>query len=386
MIRRALLAGVTALAVTGCGTPGDNLDAMESPVLEQPLDAGAPVTEAWGYDIGAAGSLNERLQVAVANGRAFVASGDGMLVALDAETGEPIWRRELDRPLSGGPAAGEGLVVIGSREGRLFGLSAENGETLWTSVLTSEVLAPADIGQGVVVVRTNDGKLFALEPDTGERRWVYDRNVPSLSLRGHSSPVLVGGGVVAGFDNGRLAALTLDEGTPVWEATIGVSQGRTELERMVDIDADPVIDGTDVYAASYQGRVAALNLRNGRIAWARDISAHSGLTADESRVYVSDEQGRIWALDRATGASVWRQDALAGLEITGPVQFGDYIVVGAGDGNLYWLSRRDGTIVDRRNVGDARIRVTPTVAGDRLYAIDLEGQVQTWELAGEQKR
>jgi outer membrane protein assembly factor BamB len=380
VIRAAALATVASLAVAGCGTPADDLDALDAPVLEQPVAAEAPVSELWSYDVGPAGSLNERLQVAVADGRAFVASGDGVLVALDAASGEPLWRRNLERPLSGGPAAGDGLVVIGSREGELFGLSADNGETLWSATLSSEILAPADIGQGVVVVRTNDGRLFALEPESGARRWVYDRNVPPLSLRGHSSPVLVGGGVVAGFDNGRLAALTLDEGTPVWEATIGVPQGRTDLERMVDIDADPVIDGTDVYAASYQGRLAALDLRTGRIGWAREISVHSGLTVDESRVYVSDDQGYIWALDRATGASVWRQDALSGLEITAPVVFGDHVVVAAGDGNLYWLSRRDGSIIDRRNLGDARIRTAPTVAGDRLYAIDLEGEVRAWEL------
>ncbi len=375
-----MLAGFSAVAVAGCGTPADDLGAMDSPPLEQPPDVGAPVIEGWSYDVGAAGSLNERLEVAVVDGRAFVASGSGTLAALDAETGEQVWLRELDSPLSGGPAAADGLVVVGSREGRLFGVSAEDGATLWTSLLTSEVLAPADIGQGVVVARSNDGRLFALEPDSGERRWLYDRNVPSLSLRGHGSPVLVGGGVVAGFDNGRLAALTLDEGTPVWEATIGVAQGRTDLERMVDIDADPVIDGTDVYAASYQGRIAGLDLRDGRIGWARDVSVHSGLTVDESRVFASDDQGRIWALDRATGASIWRQDALAGLETTGPVQFGEHIVVGAGDGNVYWLSRPDGMIIDRRNDGGARIRVTPTLAGDRLYAIDLEGRVQTWRL------
>jgi outer membrane protein assembly factor BamB len=381
VIRAAALATVASLAVAGCGTPADDLDALDAPVLEQPVAAEVPVSEVWSYDVGPAGSLNERLQVAVADGRAFVASGDGVLVALDAASGEPLWRRNLERPLSGGPAVGDGLVVIGSREGELFGLSADNGESLWSATLSSEILAPADIGQGVVVVRTNDGRLFALEPESGARRWVYDRNVPPLSLRGHSSPVLVGGGVVAGFDNGRLAALTLDEGTPVWEATIGVPQGRTDLERMVDIDADPVIDGTDVYAASYQGRLAALNLRTGRIGWAREISVHSGLTVDESRVYVSDDQGRVWALDRATGASVWRQDALSGLEITAPVVFGDHVVVAAGDGNLYWLSRRDGSIVDRRNLGDARIRTAPTVAGDRLYAIDLEGEVRAWELS-----
>ncbi len=371
---------VALLALAGCGTPADDFGAPGFPAVSDSELTGVEAMAGWRQQVGVAGAPNDRLQPAVAEGRVFVADGGGDVYAFQAEDGAPIWRRSLDAPLSGGPAASDELVVIGSRDGRVFGLSAEDGEIRWEAEVSSEVLAPADIGQGVVAVRISDGRLLLLEADSGERRFAYDRDVPALSLRGHSAPVLVGGGVVAGFDDGRLAALRLDEGEVAWEVSAGVAQGRTELERMVDVDADPVVDGTDVFAASYQGRLAAFDLRSGDTDWSRDVSVHAGLTVDRERLYATDDRGRIWSMDRATGGSVWRQDALAEVEPTAPVRFGEHLVVGAADGNLYWLALDDGSVLDRREVGDSRLAVAPVVAGVRIYALSLGGQLATWHL------
>lgn len=366
--------------LTACGTPPDSIDPRSTPALGPGQFAGVDVERSWMRSLSPAYAPDLRLAPAVDGDRVFVASAKGRIMALDAASGESIWRRDLDASLSGGPAVGEGMVVIGSRKGQVFALSSEDGELLWTSGATSEVLAPAAIGQGVVAVRMNDGRLFALEPDSGERRWIYDRNVPALSLRGHSRPVLVGGGVVAGFDNGRLAALTLEDGTPVWDVAVGAGRGRTDLERMTDIDGDPIVDGQDVFAASYQSRVAALDLREGRIAWSRDISSAHGIIVDDERVYVTDDRGRIWSLDRRTGASVWRQDGFEGYAITAPARFGDHLVVASEDGYVYWLDLDDGELVDRRGTGDSRIEAAPVVSGDRLLVQSLGGEVMSWRL------
>lgn len=379
MMRALTLVGLLML-LAACGTPKDPIDARPPPTLGPGQFAGADVVAGWTYQLRPNAVPDLRLAPTLDGDRVFLASGDGTVAALDADTGERIWRRRLDAALSGGPAAGDELVVIGSRGGRVHALSADTGETLWISGVTSEMLAPAAIGQDVVVIRLNDGRLFALEPESGERRWIYDRNVPALSLRGHSRPVLVGGGVVAGFDNGRLAALTLDDGTPVWDVAVGTARGRTDLERMTDIDGDPVVDGQEVFAASYQSRVASLGLREGRIAWSREISSSRGLTVDRERVYVSDDSGRIWSLDRRTGASVWRQDALEGYAITAPVRFGNHLVVASEDGYVYWLALADGELVDRRGPGSSRIDAPPVLSGDRLFVQSLGGHVMTWRL------
>lgn len=371
-MNRRIVVVLLGLTLVGCGTR-DALEATDPADLE--LSSPLAVEEIWSRDVGGASGLNERLQPALADGRVYVANAQGELSALDAETGEALWTVSLERPLSGGPAVNDGLVVVGTRKGQVLGLASDDGELLWESGVTSEVLAPAAIGQDTVVVRANDGRVFALEPDTGERRWLYDRNVPALSLRGHSSPVLVRGGVVVGFDNGRITGLTLNDGTPVWETTLGVAQGRSDLERMVDIDADPLAVGGDLFAVSYQGRIAGMSVREGRIGWSRELSAHSGLAVDDSNVYTTDGQGQVWALDRRNGASVWRQDALAPSDLTGPVLHNGRLVVAGSDGYLAWLSPDDGTLLARYAVDDKRLTVTPVVADDRLYALSVGGEL-----------
>lgn len=369
-----------ALLLGGCASTPDPMEAQPAREVDVAAEGGVHLEPLWTRDVGGAGGINHGLELALAGGRLYAANAGGVLMALDPESGEQLWAAELNRPLSGGPAAGGGLVAIGTREGEVLGVDAENGELLWVSGVTSEVLAPPAVGQGVVVARTNDGRVFTLDSATGERRWLYDRNVPSLSLRGHGSPVLVPDGVIVGFDNGRLTALTLSDGAPVWEATIGVPSGRTDLDRMVDVDADPVVSGDDVYAASYQGRVAALTVDGGRIQWAREVSAFSGLAVDESNVYVADAQGRLWALDRYNGASVWRQDAFEGQLLGDPSVADGLVFVGGSDGYLNVISTSDGRILARTEIDDTRIVAPPLIDGDRLYVLSVGGELAAFRI------
>ncbi|HET8701996.1 MAG TPA: outer membrane protein assembly factor BamB [Nitrococcus sp.] len=378
-MRRALLLAALVLTLTACTTP----ELLESTPVPVKLTTIKPTLHArllWQAEVGRTDLISERLRPALAGGRLYTAASDGAVMALDVKDGKQIWRKELKQPVSGGPAVGDGLVVVGTRKGEVLGLAAADGKLLWISGVTSEVLAPAAIGQGVVVVRTNDGRVFALDAKTGERRWIYDRNVPVLSLRGYGSPVLVPGGVIVGFDNGRVAGLSLSDGTPAWERSVAVAQGRSELEQMVDVDADPVVAGEDVFAATYQGRIAALSLRDGHIIWARALSVDTGIAVDAANVYASDADGRIWAFDRFNGASVWRQDVFQGERMSGPAVYSDFVVVGGSDGYLNWLSVDDGRLLVRQKVDDTRLNATPLIAGDRVYAQSMGGQLVAYEL------
>lgn len=377
--RAPLAVLLAALALAGCGT-GGLLEAEDPAALELAGD-GPGVEVLWRARVGAAAEREQRLEPALYGGRVFAASAEGVITALAAESGERLWRTRLEHPVSGGPGAGEGLVVVGSPKGQVVALDARDGSVAWEARVTSEVLAPPAVGQGAVAVRSNDGRVFVLEADSGARRWLYDRNVPALSLRGHSSPVLVRGGIVVGFDNGRLGALTLREGAPAWEAIVGVPRGRTDLERMVDIDVDPVVDGNDLFAASYQGRIAGIALNDGRIAWNRELSVGGGMAVDDSNVYVTDDSGRLWAFDRRNGASVWRLDALEGQTLSAPALHRGLVVVGGSDGYLTWVKTANGEPVARHRLGDARIAVGPKVAGGRLYALDLAGRLVALRLA-----
>lgn len=371
---RRLIPLLPLLLLAGCG--GVNVLEATDPAAVEVAGEGVAVERVWSASVGGAGELRRRLEPALSDETLYAAGSEGALAAFEAKSGDTVWRQEVaDHSLSGGPAVGEGVVAIGTRGGEVLGFDATNGEAVWQASVSSVVLAPAAIGQGNVVVRTNDGRVFALEADSGERRWLYDRSVPPLTLRGHSSPVLVKGGVLAGFDNGRLVALKLADGTPAWEATVAVPSGGTDLQRMVDIDGDPRVDGSSVFATSYQGRAVGLALGDGSIAWTRDISSYNSVGLDGDKLYVSDSDSRVWALDRSNGATVWRQDELNDLQLTAPRRHGEYLVVGGSDGYLYWLAPDDGSIVARREIGGTRIVVAPLVSGPWLYVQTAGGEV-----------
>ncbi|MFB4205124.1 MULTISPECIES: outer membrane protein assembly factor BamB [Arhodomonas] len=379
-IARLSLALVLGSALVGCATP-DAFEATDPPGGVS-VAGGLEPEMVWSRDVGEAGGLHDRLEPAYSDERIYAAGADGTVYAFDAENGRTEWTQDLGAPLSGGPAAGHGLVVIGTRKGEVIGLSADDGEVLWRSGVTSEVLAPAAIGDDVVVVRTNDGRVFALEPDSGERRWLYDRNVPTLTVRGHSAPVIAEGGAIVGFDNGRLVALSLSEGTPVWEASVAVPKGQTDLDRMIDIDADPLVARDAAFAVAYQGRVAGVALKSGQVVWARELSGNAGLALAGRRLIVPDTGGRVWALDPSNGASLWRQDALSGEALAGPAIQDGYVVVAGDDGYLSWLNADSGEILARRHAADTRITVAPLVVGHRLYTLSTGGQLQSWSLPG----
>ena len=340
-----------AVAVMSLGACGSSPSPELPPTPLKTIDHPAAVKRLWDAKIGAgAGDNYLKLGPAIDGKRGFVTDDKGHVRAFDVHTGKAIWDVQLHLPVTGGVGLAGNRVLVGTRRGKVVALSKDDGHVLWRTTVSSEVLAPPGGAQGVVVVRTVDGRLFGLDADTGKRKWTYDANVPVLTLRGTSAPVVSNGIVVCGFDNGKLVALTLGDGTVLWDTTVAVPHGRSELERIVDIDGDPVIRGNTVYVASYQGRVAAVQLDSGRMLWARDISSYAGLTVDDKKVYVTDASGDIWALDRYAGATLWKQDKLKRRRLTAPVLDGKYVVVGDYAGYLHWLSTDDGHRVARARV------------------------------------
>jgi outer membrane protein assembly factor BamB len=231
-------------------------------------------------------------------------------------------------------------------------------------------------------VQAADGNITALNKTDGRQLWVYDRSVPVLTLRGTSTPAVEHGLVVAGFSNGKLAAISAEKGFALWESNIAIPSGRSELERMIDIDADPVIVGNAVYVATFQGRIAVINLQNGEAGWKRDMSSHAGLGVDFSQVYVTDDMSHVWALTRNSGASVWKLNHLQHRSLTAPVPFGQYVAVGDFEGYLHLLSRQDGRIVGRVKVDSKGISARPLVQNDILYVYGNSGTLAAYALPG----
>jgi len=330
----------------------------------------------WTADTGGGTDKDElKLAPTVDKGRLFTASPQGYLRAFNLNDGTLLWEQQTKVPISGGPCVGEGFVLVGSQKGDVIAGSETDGSQQWRTQVSSEVLSTPRISQGVVVVRTVDGKLFALDSQTGNRLWVYEpARVPLLTLRGTSSPVIKNGVVIAGFDNGKIVLLELHTGKVIWEFPVAQPRGRTELERMVDIDAEPLLVGDIIYVTSYQGRTIAIKT-NQNLLWERKLSSHAGLGIDADYLYVSDTQSHVWALDRHTGEYWWKQDKLQARHVTAPVSIGSYVVVGDLEGYLHWMRRDNGQFVTRHRISKASIIVPPLVVDDMLVASDSDGEI-----------
>lgn len=353
---------------------------LEPPTPLTDIKEEIQVERLWSLDTGSgSGKYLLRLRPAVTESTVFTADYKGRVQAIRIADGKHLWEIKTDLEISAGPGAGDGLVVIGGHNGVVAAYAQKDGAEVWRTDVSSEVLSVPVIANNVVVVRTIDGRVRALNGLNGARMWIYNRKEPVLTLRGNSSPVVDGNAAMVGFDNGKFVALSLDRGQLLWESTIAVPSGRSELERMVDIDGDPVIKDGVAYVASYQGRVAALLLDNGRLLWARDMSSYAGLGVGDY-VYVTDESSEIQALDRNSGASLWRQDKLKWRMARAPVAVEEYVVVADFEGYLHWLSRDDGHFVARLRVDGAGLVSSPVVVGNTLIAQGASGVLSAYRV------
>jgi outer membrane protein assembly factor BamB len=275
------------------------------------------------------------------------------------------------------------VVVFGTGDGGLLALDAETGEELWHQPVGSEVLAPPVIGRGVVIFRTTDGRLSAAALANGSERWSVVHSAPALALRGNSAPLIVGDLTIAGFDNGRIGVYHVDTGTTRWEQLLASPTGRTELDRLVDVGTDIEFFGREVYAATYQGRAGSFDLTTGIGLWQREMSSFVGLGVDTQYVYVTNDVGAVIALNRLNGNQVWRQDAIRLRDVTAATRFRETVVVGDFEGYLHWLDASDGSFMARIRAASAQITGQPIAVGPRLIVQSEDGTVAAFEIVDE---
>ncbi|HHB93439.1 MAG TPA: outer membrane protein assembly factor BamB [Thioploca sp.] len=369
-----LLAIYLLILLSGCFGSKDNAE-PPAPLVE--FTPTLTIKTLWTADIGSNDDTGyAKLIPVVDDGLLFTASNEGLIQALNLTDGKPVWRQEIDAPISGGPGIGEGLAIFGTQKGEVIALSEIDGTEKWRTQVSSEILATPRINRGIIVVRTIDGKLFGLDSKNGNQLWIYERTRNTrLSLRGTSTPILVQDLIIAGFDNGKIALLELKTGKVLWETAIAIPSGRTELERMVDIDADPVLKGDIVYVTSYQGHTVAIDLMKGGLLWQKRLSSYSGLGVDLNYLYITDPNSYVYALERFSGDDWWRQDKLQARGITAPVSIGDYVVVGDMEGYLHWMRQDDGSFVARYRIGKYPITLPAIVIDNILIAYNSDGKI-----------
>jgi outer membrane protein assembly factor BamB len=274
---------------------------------------------------------------------------------------------------------GEGLALAGGGKGELHALDATNGQARWKVTLSSEVTGQLLADAGTVIARTGDGRVHGLAVADGSRKWLYSRTLPVLSLRGSGGLAVRDGVVYAGFPGGKLVALNAANGAQLWEATVALPRGATELERVADVMGNPVVDERQVCAVAYQGRVACFDRQKGTLLWARDTSSNSGLGMDDRNVYVTDDKDAVTAYDKSSGRAGWRQDKLARRQVTAPLALGAWVVVADGEGYVHVLSAEDGSFVARDKV-DSAVRTAPADIGPGFAVQTAKGSVVAYRI------
>ena len=360
----ALLA--LAVLVVGCSSNSKKeLPPAELPDFEEEV----VLQKEWSRSIGEGqGETFNMLVPAVDGEQIFAADVEGLVVAMDRITGKVNWKEELDLPVSGAIGAGYGLVLVGTLKGDVIALDAYSGEEKWRARVTSEVLAPPAVNGDIVLVQTQDDRLIALDASTGSQRWIFENTPAVLTLRGTGSPVLTNRLAVAGLSTGKVIALDAQRGIPVWEQRVAIPQGRSELDRVVDIDGGLLLSGGTLYAVSYQGRVAALDLESGRMLWQREASSSVGVAQCFGTVYVNMASGTVEGIDERSASALWSNDALARRQLSAPEVFSSYVAFGDLEGYLHLISQVDGRFVGRIRIDSDGLRARPLVVGDWLYA------------------
>lgn len=376
MIRRLILISGFLLLVA-CGSEEDNAE----PAAEL-VDFTASEAFIWLWDKQVGDGIDQlylKLYPLLLDDSMVIADRSGEVTSLKLKNAKTLWRKNLHSILTGGVGGDNQSHIVSTRDGEIIKLSS-TGKLLWRVKNTSEVLAPAVVVDNRVVIRSTDGRIIALDLGTGQQIWTYKRDVPALSLRGNSQPVIKFGRIYAGLDNGRLVVLDLTDGRLLLDIAIALPSGRSELERMVDIDGAAELDNGVLYMASYQGRVVAIDIRRGQSLWSRKISTSSGVSLSGSTLFVVDDKDHIWALDKNNGATLWKQDKLQYRQLTLPVIMSEKLVLADSLGYIHALSQYDGHFIARLKMDDEGVLTPPAVKDNKLYVVNREGLIGAFKL------
>jgi outer membrane protein assembly factor BamB len=377
-MRLSLAIGMLAVLVAaGCTKDKD----IEPPAKLVAFPQTLAVHKLWSTSVGGGKKqmlLRLGLGPALDKGAVYAASDKGEVLAVSLDSGRTLWRKTLKLPLSAGPVAASGIVVVGSAKGNVIALDESSGKELWRVRVNSELLSAPAIGERAVALRSVDGRLRGLDIHSGKELWSVEQQVPRLSLRGTATPIVAGDAVICGFDNGKVMSVSLVNGDTLWDTALSSPHGRTELERLVDVDAAVRVVGDNVYAVGFQGRVAMLALDSGQIWWAHDMSSNRGLAVDDDAVYVAQADGEVIALRQRDGSELWHNDQVRRRSLSTPALTTTAVVVADYQGYVHWLDKKTGKLVAREQVAKYRVTNAPVADGDTVVIMTDAGDLAAY--------
>ena len=355
----------------------------EQPAKLAPIKSTLRVEHLWSASVADRGAKRLRLGLGLAldGNRVFASGHKGEVAAFDLRSGHRLWRTNTRLPLGGGPAVHGNLVVVGASDGHVVALNAADGKPLWTVLINGAVISAPAISDNVVAVRSVDGKLRALSPADGHELWESEQEVPSLSLRGTSTPVIAGDAIICGFDDGKVVAVNSTDGSQLWQATVSAPHGRTEIERLADVDGPVSVAGKDVYAVGYHGNVTMLALDSGQTWWSHEASSYRGIVLGNNAVYMSTADGRVVALNPSNGSVIWSQGALRYRGLSGVAVSDDAVIAADFQGYVHFLDKSTGAFIARVRAGKLRISNPPIVEGDEVVVINDGGRISAYRMS-----
>jgi outer membrane protein assembly factor BamB len=377
-MRLLLPLGLAALLIAaGCSKDKD----VEPPATLVKFPETLPVKKLWGEGVGGGKKqlvLRLGLGPSIDNGVVFAASHQGEVLATSLDTGRQLWVKKLKVPISAGPGAGFGMVVVGTSKGAIIAFDGASGRELWRAHVNSELLSAPAIGERVVVMRSVDGRLHGFDAHTGKDLWSVEQQVPRLSLRGTATPIIAKEAAISGFDNGKIMAISLNNGDTVWDTALASPHGRTELDRLVDIDSAVRVVGDNVFATGFQGRTAMLAADSGQIWWAHDMSSYRGLAVDADNLYVTQADGIVVALRQRDGSELWRNQKMKLRGLSTPALTTTAVVVADYQGYLHWLDKTTGELVAREQLTKQRVTNAPAAFGDTVVVMTDGGKMAAY--------
>jgi outer membrane protein assembly factor BamB len=365
------------LIAAGCSKDKD----VEPPAKLVDFPATLPVKKLWGEGVGGGKKqtvLRLGLGPALDNGIVFAASHKGEVLATAVDSGRKVWAKNLKLPISGGPGAGFGMVVFGTSKGAIVALDGSTGRELWRTRVNSELLSEPAISETMVVLRSVDGHLHGLDAHTGKEIWSVEQQVPRLSLRGTAAPIISKEMAISGFDNGKVMAVSLSTGDTIWDVALAAPHGRTELDRLIDVDSAVRVVGDNVFATGFQGRTAMLALDSGQLWWGHDMSSYRGLAVDADNLYVTQSDGIVVAMRQRDGSELWRTEKLKLRRLSAPVLTSTAVAVADFQGYIHWLDKTNGELVARVRIAKERVSNQPVSVDDTIVVLTDGGKMAAY--------
>ncbi len=370
---------LSCLLVQSC-TQVDNYilgkDNTPKPKLLPDLVSKVKFGRIWSTSIGKANKTPAylKLKPVIKNNVIYTADVSGMVRAIGKRDGRLIWSTQIKHAIVSGPTVHDGCLAVGTDSSTVVLLNMSDGQIRWEAHLSEDALSKAVIADHQLIVKTIDGNLYAFDLISGKRRWITEHGAPSLILKASSSPVVMGPLILTGYSDGRLDAVELNTGRLVWQRSIAYATGASDVERLVDIDADPIVRDNKVYLASYQGYIGALSLENGQFIWNKPGSVYKNMALRNGTLYVTDSRDVLWAFDSETGRVKWKQTSLKARGLTEPILMNQWLIVGDRTGYLHVLAVQNGEIIGRELL-KAGVDISPAVDGDKIFVPLTNGEL-----------